>query len=121
MGAIFAWMPLMKPLDTLRLFDVMQAQVFSLPSETPVSEMIERMKHQPTTHVVVLNGQTPVGLLTERDLVRLLHRKQPCARTLRDVMSTPVSTVPADIGFKAAYVQLCLSRLRHLVALSSDG
>lgn len=111
----------MKSLETLRLSDVMQDHVFSLPAETPLSEMIEYMKHRPTTHVVVLEDHKPAGLLTERDLVRLLHRKQPCARTLREVMSTPVSTVPADVGFKAAYVQLCLSRLRHLIALGPGG
>ena len=99
----------------------MQNHVFSLPADTSVSEMIECMKHRPTTHVVVLEAQKPIGLLTERDLVRLLHRKSPCSRQIREVMSTPISTVPADLEFKGAYVQLCLSRLRHLVAVDACG
>ena len=111
----------MKPIIDLQLADVMQPHVFAVPADTLLSAMIERMKHHPVTHVVILEGDKPVGMLTERDLVRLLHRRIVCERSVREVMSAPVVTVPASLGFKPAYVQLCLSRLRHLVAVNAEG
>jgi len=111
----------MKPIKDLLLADVMQRHVYAVPADTLLSQMIAGMKEHPVTHVVVLEAGKPVGMLTERDLVRLLHRRIECGRCVRDVMSAPVVTVPAALGFKPAYVQLCLSRLRHLVAVDATG
>ncbi len=111
----------MKPIPDLQLADLMQRRVFAVAIDTPISAMIEHMKGNPVTHVVALDHDRPVGMLTERDLVRLLHRRIECGRSVGDVMSAPVVAVPASLGFKSAYTQLCLSRLRHLVAVDADG
>ena len=111
----------MNPILNLQLADVMQRRVFALAADTPISAMIECMKQHPVTHVVALDHDRPVGMLTERDLVRLLHRRVDCGLCVGDVMSAPVVAVPAALGFKPAYTQLCLSRLRHLVAVDDEG
>lgn len=111
----------MKPTDDLLLADVMQPRVFTVAADAPLGALVERMRAAPATHAVVLDGTAPVGMLTERDLVRLLHRQVDCARCVREAMSAPVVVVPETLGFKAAYVQLCLSRLRHLIAVDAAG
>jgi PAS domain S-box-containing protein len=59
-------------------------------------------------------------MLTERDLVRVLHRPLTMDTRVAQVMSSPVVAVPASMAFRPAYVQLCLSRLRHLVVVDED-
>ncbi len=105
----------------LQLADVMDRHVFSVTPQCTLASMIERMKLENVSHVVVLDGVRPKGMLTERDLVRLLHQKVDRSRLVQEFMSMPVNTVPATLGFRSAYIQLCLSRLRHLVVLDSDG
>jgi two-component system sensor histidine kinase/response regulator len=111
----------MIPSLNLLLADVMERDVFSVAPHCTVAAMIERMKDQHVSHVVVVDGRKPVGMLTERDLVRLLHQRIDRNRLVQDLMSAPVVTVPATLAFRTAYIQLCLSRLRHLVVVDQDG
>ncbi|HBZ57315.1 MAG TPA: hypothetical protein DEO88_18085 [Syntrophobacteraceae bacterium] len=111
----------MKPIAKLHLTDVMDRHVFSVTPQSTLADMVERMKSEHVTYVVVLEDAKPVGILTERDLVRLLHQRVERSRLVQEFMSTPVTTVPVSLGFRSAYIQLCLSRLRHLVVVDNDG
>jgi PAS domain S-box-containing protein len=111
----------MMPISDMSLADVMERDVLAVPRDCPLGAMIGRMKDRHVSHVVVLDGASPVGMFTERDLVRLLHRRGDLDETVGRAMSAPVVTVPATLEFRAAYVQLCLSRLRHLVVVGPDG
>jgi PAS domain S-box-containing protein len=105
----------------MQLADVMECDVLSVGPDCLLNEMVDAMKGRQIAHVVVLDQGRPVGMFTERDLVRLLHRRIGLQESVRSVMSAPVVTVPASLKFRAAYVQLCLSRLRHLVVLDATG
>ena len=109
----------MMPISDMFLADVMEQDVLSVQADCPLGQMIERMADRHVAHVVVLNGIKPVGMFTERDLVRLLYQPVDLQEPVGTLMSAPVITVPAALGFRAAYVQLCLSRLRHLVVVNA--
>ena len=111
----------MLPIASLTLSDVMDRHVFSVATDCTLDSMVEQMKSRQVDHVVVVDRDKPIGMLTERDLVRLLHRRVDRKRLVREFMSAPVAVVPATLGFRPAYVQLCLSRLRHLVVLDAAG
>ena len=111
----------MIPIANLHLADVMDRHVFSVTPQCTIASMVERMKAEHVSHVVVLDAAKPIGMLTERDLVRLLHQRVERSRSVKDFMSTPVATVPGALGFRSAYIQLCLSRLRHLVVVDNEG
>jgi CBS domain-containing protein len=111
----------MIPIANLHLADVMDRHVFSVTPQCTIASMVERMKAEHVSHVVVLDAAKPIGMLTERDLVRLLHQRVERSRSVKDFMSTPVATVPGALGFRSAYIQLCLSRLRHLVVVDNQG
>jgi PAS domain S-box-containing protein len=111
----------MMPIADMSLADVMERDVLAVAPDCRIDEMIGRMKDRKVAHVVVVDNGLPVGMLTERDLVRLLHHRVAFDALVRSVMSVPVTTVPSDLGFRAAYVQLCLSRLRHLIVLDAAG
>ena len=68
------------------------------PHET-IQQAAERM-HQHTVGALVIvgNGNVPVGIVTDRDLVirGVAHRRDADTTRLSDVMSTPVTTVLED-------------------------
>ncbi len=111
----------MLPISDLTLGEVMDRDVLAVPQGCTLDAMIERMKARHISHVVVLDGNTPVGIFTERDLVRLLHGRVDMQQSVDDAMSRPVVTVISSLRFRAAYVQLCLSRLRHLIVVDANG
>jgi PAS domain S-box-containing protein len=111
----------MVPLSEPRLHDVMDPHVLAVPTDCSLQQMVAQLQAQHASHVIVQQAGRPVGMLTERDLVRLLRQPQtpePCAA---QVMSQPIVCVPGTLGFRAAYAQLCLSRLRHLVVVDAAG
>jgi len=99
----------------------MECNVNSIDSNCTIDEMVEQVKQRPVSLVVVLDKHKPIGMFTERDLVRLLHKKNNKKHIVKDLMSSPVTTVSADLGFRSAYIQLCLNRLRHIIAIDNDG
>lgn len=99
----------------------MDTNLFIMVKSDSIATMVERMRGRHVTHVVIVEGATPVGLLTERDLIRLLHRRSDLSKTVGEFMSKPVTVVPSSLGFRAGYIQLCLTRLRHLIVTDPSG
>ena len=108
-------------ISDLHLADIMETDVLTVTPDCRLTGMVERMREHLVSYVVVVEQKRPVGILTERDLVRLLHHKRDMDKPISTVMSQPVSMVAAHLGFRTAYVQLCLSRLRHLIVVDAAG
>lgn len=101
---------------------VMSSAVFTLP---PEADLMEALTHMQTYHdscVVVAEAQRPVGILSERDVVRL-YSSQTMNQdsTLQEIMTSPVLTIPIDKNVNEAAHQMLLAKVRHLVVVDQDG
>lgn len=110
----------MKSIAELKVADIMSSQVFSLRPSQRVDEAVQCMaEHRMSCLVVVDEAMHPQGILTERDIVRLMHQQSTRGTLLQEVMTTPVLTVGAQMDFRAAYALLRKHHVRHLVV--TDG
>ena len=102
------------------LLTAMDRQSSRFPPETPVSTALQRMIFERWDYVVVTQGEMPLGILTERDIPRLMRDQADIsALTLQQVMSAPLTTIDANAGLFEAIRMMSESRLRHLVVI--DG
>lgn len=84
-----------------------------------LDEMVE--KHQSCVLVIDEKGR-PVGVLTERDVVRLCNEHvHPKRLTLRDAMHTPVITVKPRKRLHAAVKAMEDAHIRRLVVVDDNG
>lgn len=99
--------------------DILAAAVISVTEDTFISEALGLVRHRNTSCIVVLDGHRPVGIVTERNLVRLIARQRGdldgCA--VREVMSRPVITAHQDIDIFEAYSILSSHSMLHLVVV----
>lgn len=71
--------------------------------------------------IVVADGSRPVGILTDRDLVRLIHLRTAGATSVALLMSQPVLTADPDLDFRAAYALLKQHAVRHLLVIDEGA
>ena len=97
--------------------------VVTVEPATPVVRVAGIMEDRSVGSVVVVDGDRPVGIITDRDLVTrvLAPGKDPAALTARDVMTAPLKTVSeADEALKAATL-MREAHVRRLPVLSGEG
>lgn len=97
-----------------------QKSCLSLPSTTPITEAIARLGETPASCLLVVEGQNLVGILTERDVVRMTASRPLLeALTLGDLMTQNVITLKLseikDI-FDLSRI-FSKNRIRHLPVL----
>lgn len=95
--------------------------IISVEAETPVIEALKLMSVRRISCIVVLFNREPVGILTERDVVFAANWVigQPGLR-IREVMSKPVLTAPAELTIAEAYRLFRDNSIRHLVVLGDQ-
>lgn len=95
--------------------------VISVEADTLIIDALKMMSAHCISCVVVLRNDEPIGILTERDVVFAANWVigQPSLR-VREVMSKPVLTVPADLPLVEAYQLFREHRIRHLVVLNAQ-
>ena len=73
--------------------------VVALPGETTVRDAAKLMKARGIGSVMVTEGNVPVGIFTERDVLRrvVAAARAPESVTLREVMTSDVITVPPSM------------------------
>ncbi|MFZ2162550.1 MAG: EAL domain-containing protein [Sideroxyarcus sp.] len=90
--------------------------------ETPVPIALQRMVFERWDYVVVTQDEMPLGILTERDVPRLLRDEADVsALTLQQVMSSRLTTIAANSSLLDAVRMMTDSGLRHLVVIDAAG
>ena len=71
--------------------------------------------------VIVIDQGAILGIITERDMVRVMRQRRSPVQTARDTMTSPVHTVPADMPFQQAYSESASRGIRHIVVTDNTG
>ena len=94
--------------------DVMSAPVLTARAEESLAEVSGRMMGDSVSSVIVVEGRRPVGILTERDLLRFSASGRPASEaTVGEWMTPDPDTVAPDADVAEAYNQLNDRGYRH--------
>ncbi|UYP18548.1 CBS domain-containing protein [Rhodococcus sp. Z13] len=90
--------------------------------DTSVCELIGDFARFNIGAMVICEGETLVGIVTERDIVRALHERGPSilATAVRDLMSGTVTTCLPTDSVDSLAETMTEQRIRHLPVMS-DG
>lgn len=94
--------------------------VHSAPPEARVLEAVERMCEAHVGAVLIASAGVPLGIFTERDLMRrvILAQKSPATTLVGDVMTTDVVCIDPSTPIRQAMAIMTDRRCRHLPVLS---
>jgi len=96
--------------------DLARDSVVSASPETPVPELARQMRDENVGSVVVTDGDSPTGIVTDRDLATRALADEAAAADLSaaDVMSSDLWTVGPDAGFYEAAQVMSDNGVRRL-------
>jgi CBS domain-containing protein len=102
--------------------DLARSDAITAAPETPVAELAATMDEEHIGSIVITDGETPVGIVTDRDLtVRVLGEQiDPTEQTAEDVMSDDLCTATPDAGFYEAATLMAKHGIRRLPVREGD-
>jgi CBS domain-containing protein len=98
-------------------------KLVSLPPEASARDAAERMREHHVGAVIVTEGEVPIGIVTDRDLVMrvIVARKDPATTAVREVMSGDVVTVREDEQLDDVVQRMRAAKVRRLPIVSAAG
>lgn len=111
----------MNSVSELRIGDIASSQVLTVPPDQSLREVIELFAAKRVSSVVVVENERPVGIVTERDLLRLACSGYREDKPVRAVMSAPLTTARSDLDFSSGHALLSSHGIRHLVLVDAAG
>ncbi|MDD2743214.1 MAG: CBS domain-containing protein [Rhodocyclaceae bacterium] len=104
------------------LENVMDRQMPHLPPSASLDAVITMMLEFKADYVVITEAGKALGIITERDMPRLLHdHVDPHNILVADAMSQPLLSIRADESVTAALEIMTEQHLRHMVVLDQQG
>jgi CBS domain-containing protein len=112
----------MRKLRPPTVADIMSPEVVTSGPEDHISQIASSMLHHKIGSVVILENRRIVGILTERDFVRIVEKvgmllKEDLAK---HHMAKPVITVQSDALVTDAIKLMRTNHVRHLIVLDGD-
>lgn len=102
---------------SLKVENVMVADVVTVQAEATVREAVELMnKNEIGCLVVIDEEEKPVGIITERDLLKrvLAKRKDPVRTKVKDIMSKPLVTGTPHMDIEATVRLMFKHKIKKL-------
>jgi PAS domain S-box-containing protein len=99
--------------------DIMSRDVERVQTSNTVAEAVEVMASHNVSCVLVLEGNEPKGIFTERDLLRKVVslQKEPARLKMEKVMSCPVISIPPDCSAFEASKIMEKMKIRRLIVM----
>lgn len=108
-----------------KIENLMTKDVVCVHPDTKVEELVHTMSSNRHSCVVVAEDKVPLGIITERDIVRLLasvvDRTALAKQRSADFMTSPLVTVDTQDTLFNAMVITRAEKLRHLPVTDSQG
>mgnify|MGYP001121919393 CR=1 FL=1 len=100
--------------------DVMSKEVKVVRPDTSMKEVVATMNKFNIGSIIVVQGDRPVGIITERDILRRLV--EPCLApetlTARQIMTSPVLTVNETASIEEAARLMAKRKIKKLPVLN---
>lgn len=111
------------PETVVTLDKICSMEVLRANPADPVLSILHRMRRARISSMVITEYDKPVGMITEKDIIRLVtvSDKDLTELCAEDVMTSPVVTMPASEDFQAAYQEMQRRKLRHIVVINDAG
>ncbi len=102
--------------------DVMSKDVRVVRPDTLVKEVVATMNKFNIGSIVVVQGERPVGIITERDILKRIVEPCLAPETLRarEVMSTPIVTIRDINSIDEAARIMARKRIKRLLVMEDE-
>jgi CBS domain-containing protein len=102
--------------------DVMSKDVKVVRPDTTIKEVVATMNKFSIGSIIVVQGDRPVGIITERDILRRLV--EPClapeALTARQIMTSPVFTISETANIEETAKLMARKNVKRLPVTDDD-
>ncbi|MFD2113732.1 CBS domain-containing protein [Thiorhodococcus fuscus] len=105
----------------LTLADIMNRRIRHVSPNCPLDEAARQMAASRISSLLVLEDGRPVGIMTERDLLRFMHQRTDLQTPVSELMTSPVMTISQNTSFPDSYRAALAQQVRHLVAVDDAG
>ena len=97
--------------------------IASLPPQATVLEAAQLMNDRHIGSVLVTEGNQPVGIFTERDVMRrvVAEQRDPATTTLADVMTSPVACAAPHTTLDEIRTVMRDKRIRHVPVVNGGA
>jgi CBS domain-containing protein len=104
--------------------DFMRKRLITIEESASVQEAANRMKDKNISSLVVVDEiGRPLGLITERDLVRkvCIHDVSTSKLIIKEIMSSPLITIDSNSSASEAADMMLRNNVRHLLVVDSKS
>ena len=106
----------------MKVGDLMHREVITAKPSDQVTSIVAAMYRAGIGSVVVVDDRgTPIGIFTERDLVRVIAEGIPLSIPVERVMTTRVITASIDESLNTAAHKMLDHGIRHLPVVDNSG
>ena len=103
------------------LAELMTWNIVMIDQEASLARATEVMETARISSVLVTEFGRPVGIVTERDVLRALEAKLPHDQAVATVMGKPLVSAPKDMSVHDAYHFMAKKGVRHLLVTDPAG
>ena len=111
----------MTSISSLHLSDIASTNVLTVSPEDSIATVISLFAEKRVSSIIVVEHGRPIGIVTERDLLRLLCAGVDEQRSVRAIMSAPLLTARENLEFSEAQLMMSSQAIRHLVLVGANG
>lgn len=99
----------------MKISEIMTQAAVSDSADDTLADACEKMRQSQTSSLLVMDGERLIGIVTERDVVKLVaHGGDPKATTLKEIMTTEIVTIGPMTSLKEAAEIMAGKWIRHL-------
>ena len=109
---------------TINVSDMMSKNLELVEVMTSVMEAARKMKEKNVSSLVVIdNEKRPLGIVTERDLVRkaCVNDIRTSAINVNELMSSPIITIDSSSSASEAIDRMVQNNVRHLLVVDKNN
>lgn len=102
------------------IINVKGREVYSLPPRATIAELLQTLADRRIGAVVVMDGDSLAGIVSERDVVRFIRESGDLKRPVSQIMTKDVTTCVMDTEIQDLATSMTNRRIRH-VPVVEDG
>jgi len=109
---------------TITVGEIMRKNVDTIEETASIQESARKMKDKKVSSLLVLNiDDKPIGLVTERDLVRrvCINDVRTSEVTNKSIMSSPLITIDSKSSPSMAADMMLRCNVRHLLVIDNES